>query len=264
DRVTASRWTWRPMLPKLTRFSTVEIPRRQRSRTECRADRRNPKSTPTSLDRRGMTQIISRMMKKTFLVLLMALLAGGCFNRDRQPLYAESQEVDPIRVPEGLSSPSTRPTFAVPGHSLPELAAQGDEEKPPRVQPSTQAERSRAQIRFGETGLYLEVRDDTESVWERLGSVLDGDGMLVREADDDVNRYRFDFRHDPIRVERTGLARLAFWRGEEVTDYSGTYLVEVRSGDGRFTQVALLDANGDILDMEQAEFVLAELRERLG
>lgn len=211
-----------------------------------------------------MNRISSRMMNKTLFLLLIGLLASGCFNRDSQPLYVDSEEVAPLKVPSDLSSPKPRPTYAVPGHSLPELAAQGDEEKPPRVQPSTQAERSRAQIRFGETGLYLEVRDDTESVRDRLKMALNGDGMDVRKADASANGYRFEFRHEPIRTERTGLARLAFWRDEEVTDYSGTYRVEVRDGNGRFTRVALLDDNGGILDMEQAEFVLAELRERLG
>lgn len=211
-----------------------------------------------------MNRIFCRMMNRTFLLLLVALLASGCFNRDRQPLYAESEEVAPLEVPSGLTSPQHRPTFAVPGHSLPELAAQGDEEKPPKVQPSTQAERSRAQIRFGETGLYLEVRDDTESVWKRLNTVLNGDGMVVRNADGSANRYLFEFQHEPIRTERTGLARLAFWRGTEITDYSGTYRVEVKDSDGRFTRVALLDDDGDVLDMERAEYVLAELRERLG
>lgn len=211
-----------------------------------------------------MKRISSRMITKTSFLLLIALLASGCFNRDSQPLYVDSEEVAPLEVPSDLTSPSHRPNYAVPGHSFPELAAQGDEEKPPRVQPSTQAERSRAQIRFGETGLYLEVRDDAESVRGRLKVALNGDGMDVREADVSANRYLFEFRHEPIRTERTGLARLAFWRGEEVIDYSGTYQIEVRDGDGRFTRVALLDDNGGVLDMEQAEFVLAELRERLG
>lgn len=194
------------------------------------------------------------------------LAAAGCgIVRTGEPVYAGSEEVAPIQVPEDLSEPPVRQTFNIPGHSLPELAAQGDEALPPQVQPSSEAERSRSRIKFGATGLYLEVDDQADSVFRRLGYALNRGGMSITEADPGDSRYRFAFRHDPIVHERGIFARaFFFWRSADVTDYSGEYLVEVLPDSDERARVALLDPSGDVLRMERAEFVLARLRERLG
>lgn len=200
----------------------------------------------------------------TFLILAAVLaMLLGCAGRDRQPVYADSEEIDPIEAPPGLDQPQTRTTYEVPGYYLPELAGQGTT-RPPRVQPSTEAERSRSHIRFGPHGLFLEVRDEAESVWRRLGFTLNRSGMRVQEIDESQRRYRIHFSHDPIEIDRVGFSRLAFWRGSEVQDYSGHYRVEVRDREAGLTDVILLDVDGNILDMERAEFVLAHLRDRLG
>ena len=92
---------------------------------------------------------------------LVLLLTAGCgFMRDKEPIYATSEEVPPIEVPEGLDAPDTQASFEIPGYSLPELAAQGDETRPPQVLTSAEAEQARSRIRFGPAGLYLEVDDD--------------------------------------------------------------------------------------------------------
>ncbi|MFU8832225.1 MAG: outer membrane protein assembly factor BamC, partial [Wenzhouxiangella sp.] len=175
----------------------------------------------------------------------------------------ESDEVGAIQVPEGLSEPRIRGTYQVPGTFLPQLAAAGNEARPPRVLTSAEAEASRSHIRFGPTGLYLEVDDEAESVWRRLGFTLNRAGMEVREVDESSRHFEFRLDHDPIYVERGRLARLAFWRSGEVVDYSGNYRVEVHP-DGDATRLALLDTNGGVVDMNRAEYVLAILRERLG
>jgi uncharacterized lipoprotein len=200
---------------------------------------------------------------RILMLLLAAMLTSGCFNRDRQPIYVDSEEVKAIEVPAGLSEPSTRPTYQIPGYSLPQLAASGDEARPPRVLPSAEAEASRSHIRFGPTGLFLSVEDEPDSVWRRLSFSLNRSGMSVRQVDEPNRRYHVRFDHDPIEIDRTGLSRLAFWRSNRTEDFSGNYRVEVHP-DGSNTRVALLDGDGEVVDMERAEYVLAVLRERLG
>lgn len=197
--------------------------------------------------------------------LTSVLLLGGCFNSERDPVYVSSEEVDPIEAPPGLDDPRTRDIYEVPGYSLPQLAAQGSQERPPEVQPSSVAEQSRSQIRFGPTGLYLAVEDVPGSVWRRLGFSLNRGGMQVKRVDEDERRYVFSFSHEPIRAEEGLFGRLAFWSRPENIDYSGSYVArvapEAREG---VTRVELLDEDGSVIEMERAEFVLARLRERLG
>jgi len=199
--------------------------------------------------------------------LLLAGIAAGCsFNGNREPIYAASEEIPPIRVPEGLSAPETRATFEIPGYSLPELAARGDETRPPRVLTSAEAEQARSRIRFGPTGLYLEVDDEAASVWRRLGFALNRGDMEVDRVLDDQRRYRVQFDHDPILVSEPGWFTkvFLFWKSPEYMNYSGTYLFEVQRETSDTTRVAILDENGNVLAMERAEFVLARLQERLG
>jgi hypothetical protein len=82
----------------------------------------------------------------------------------------------------------------VPGYFLPELAAQGTKPARRGCSPAPRPSASRSHIRFGSTGLFLEVQDEPDSVWRRLGFTLNRDGMSVQEIDDSQRRYRFRFR----------------------------------------------------------------------
>lgn len=204
-----------------------------------------------------------------FILMPTALLTlAACSSRGSQPIYVASEEVKPIEAPSGLDQPEVRNTYEVPGYSLPELAAQGNQEVPPEVQSSSVAEQSRSQIRFGPTGLYLAVQDQPESVWQSLRDLLDQDGMQLQQIDERQRRYRFQFSHEPIRPETGFFDWLTFWSRPETIDYSGEYVAHVVSEESRSrnetTRVELLDADGNVIDMDRAEFVLARLREQLG
>lgn len=204
---------------------------------------------------------------KVVSILLAAGMATGCiFNSNEEPIYAASEEVPPLRVPEGLSTPETKATFEIPGYSLPELAARGDETRPPRVLTSAEAENARSRIKFGPTGLYLEVDDEAASVWRRLGFALNRDDMSIDRILDDERRYRVRFSHDPILASERGWFKkiFLFWKSPDYINFSGTYLFEVQRETTGTTRVAILDENGNVLAMERAEFVLARLQERLG
>ena len=199
--------------------------------------------------------------------LLVIGIAAGCgFNSNKEPLYATSEEVPPLRVPEGLSAPKTQATFDIPGYSLPELAADGDVTKPPQVPTSGEAEKSRSRVRFGATGLYLEVDDRAASVWRRLGFALNRGDMAIEKVLDGERRFKVSFSHDPIDTSDRGLISsvFLFWKAPDYLDYSGTYLFEVQRETSDTTRVAILDQEGNVLQMGRAEFVLNRLRERLG
>ncbi|MEN1727342.1 MAG: hypothetical protein AAGJ52_02770 [Pseudomonadota bacterium] len=204
-----------------------------------------------------------RVSFQVTLMALASLMMNGCFNRDRQPIYVQSEEVPEIQVPDDLSLPPVQRTYDIPGVFLPELAGAGNEARPPVVMSSAEAEASRSHIRFGPTGLYLEVEDEVSSVWRRLGFTLNRGGMTVRDVVEADRRYDFDFTHDPIQMERSGMSRLFFWQSGNFMDYSGAFQVRL-DAEGNNTRVLLLNRDGNVVGMDQAEFVLAVLRERLG
>lgn len=200
-------------------------------------------------------------------VLFATIQLTGCgWLRSDQPVYVSSEELPPIEVPEDLSDLEVRSVFEIPGFAVPQLAAQGDEAMPPRVPTSAEAEVANSRIRFGATGLYLEVDDEAASVWRRLGFALNRGELSVQQVMQDQRRYRFELAHEPIVLEDRGWfsRTVFFWRSPEVIDYSGTYLLEVQPESSERTRVAVLDENGEIVRMERAEFILTRLRQRLG
>ena len=202
-------------------------------------------------------------LAKAMGIMLIVSLLVACGGRN-QLIYVDSEEIEPLRVPEHLDTPETRLTYDVPGFFLPELATRSDQGRPPRVQSSAEAEASRSQILFGSQGLFLEVQDGHDSVWRRLGFSLNRAGMRIREYDETAQQYQFHLDHAGILLQRRGLERVAFWRSEEVIDYSGEFVAEiVPIGEAR-TRVNLRNADGSLVDMDQAEYVLGLLRERLG
>ncbi|NKI35453.1 hypothetical protein HFP89_09760 [Wenzhouxiangella sp. XN79A] len=194
------------------------------------------------------------------------MLLAGCFLRPERPAYVTSEELAPIEVPEGLDRPETRPVFEIPGYSLPELAAQGDESIPPQVLTSVEAEQARSRVKFGPTGLYLEVDDEAASVWRRLGFALNRGEMAIDATLPEQRRYRVEFRHDPILVPKSGFFQrvLMFWSAPDFIDFSGAYQFEIQPESSTTTRIAIFDGDGDVVPMERAEFVLSRLQQRLG
>ena len=194
------------------------------------------------------------------------MLLTGCFLSPDRPAYVTSEELSPIEVPDGLDRPEVRPVFEIPGYSLPELAAQGDESIPPQVLTSAEAEQARSRVKFGPTGLYLEVDDEAASVWRRLGFALNRGEMAIEATLPDQRRYRVDFEHDPILVPKRGFVErvFLFWTAPEFIDFSGVYQFEIQPQSTATTRVQILDQEGGVVPMERAEFVLSRLQQRLG
>lgn len=205
--------------------------------------------------------------RRALLAMLAATVLVGCgvFQRD-EPAYLDSKELPALEAPPGLSQPETDPVFEIAGYSLPSLAAQGDESLPPRVPTSEEAEQSRSRVRFGPTGLYLEVDDEAAAVWRRLGFALDRGDMSIDQVSVEDRQFSVRFSHEPILAsERSWFTKIfLFWKSEEWIDYSGTYLFEVQRETGATTRVAVFSLEGSVLPMQQAEFVLNRLRQRLG
>jgi len=197
--------------------------------------------------------------------MLAAALLSGCFGKSREPIYKASDEIDEIEVPADLSQPQVGVVYNVPGYSLPELAATGNEMLPPTVQPSEVAEHSRSQIRFGRSGLYLAIQDEPDSVWRRLGFALNRGDMRLESSNEDGFEYVFHLDHEPVESEKSGFSRLFFWRKAELINYSGRYRIVVgKESEGGVTAVELLGESGGVLDFDRAEYILAGLRDRLG
>jgi len=199
------------------------------------------------------------------LALIVSWALTGCAGTN-EPLYLDAEEVSDLEVPDTLDRPTTRPDYEVPGYYLPQLAASRDMGRPPQVQSSVDAEASNAQIRFGERGLHLEVEAPAEQVMVDLGEVLNNQqvGLTVVQKDDQTQQFDFRYRHDAIVIPKSGLGRLLFWRTPEVIDHSGEYQVKVVAIGSARARVELVGAQGQLLDLDRAEHILAILRRRLG
>ncbi len=211
-----------------------------------------------------LNDFVCRMPSCALALIVLAL--SGCAAGDRMPIYIQGEEVADLKVPESLDEPRTRQDYEVPGYYLPELAASGDAGRPPQVQTSAEAEASMAHIRFGAKGLHLEVEADQASVAEELAYILDHEevGLILRAVDVSEHRFEFAYRHQSYVVPKSGFSRLAIWREPEVVDYTGQFVVDVVAIGQDRCRIELLRGDGGIVGMEQAEHILAMLRDALG
>jgi len=201
--------------------------------------------------------------------VVFALLLAGCGGSEERPIYAESPETQPIRVPPGLDQPETEAALRIPGDSAPELAGLREGATPPQVLPSAEADNTSSSVRYGvEMGaLYLRVDDRPASVWHRLGFTLDRRDMTLQRSDESAQTYEFSYTQ-PSRAEGEGgfWDTILFWRGSDSEDYSGVYRVRLRPDNDQpeATRVYLFRGDGSAAAPAAADHLLGVIRQRLG
>jgi len=205
---------------------------------------------------------MSKLPLKSPILLLFALLLSACsWFKDKPPEYMASREAEPLRVPEGYDLP--RQPSPVLITTPPMRMPSGDELSPgpPRVTSTGGSGDSNAWLAWSAEGVYLKVRDTSESVERRLGFAIERAGMQ-RLGETDNGAYRFQYVH--VRPDdRSWWEKLMFWRGVDGPNYSGIYRSNV-VGDGEDARVYLLFDSGEQATTNAAEHVLGLFMERLG
>ena len=186
----------------------------------------------------------------------------GLFGKkdEKQPLYYAAEEAPPLKIPEGMSRP-TSPTaliIAIPSAPLPKNEIPTN---PPRVASQSSGEKSTFTIRWGTEGGYLLVDDTQASVMRRLGFVIKRSGMSMSETASD-NGYNVEYWHSTKDPDEGFFSKMAFWR-DDPPNYSGSYQV-LTSADGEKTRVYIKNSDGSEPDQNATEHLLTIIGERLG
>ncbi|MEJ2385169.1 MAG: hypothetical protein P8Y54_12365 [Xanthomonadales bacterium] len=203
------------------------------------------------------------VFKRTTVFLLLGLLLAvvtACSRGQKKPEYYDARETEPLVMPEGLSTPDRSRALIIdmPPLPPPEMAM---ETRPPRISSTTSGIDANSRLNWSAEGLYLMVEDSPESAHRRLGLVIERAGM-ERIREDEQGVYRFDYYQE--FKDRDGFfSGLAFWRRNNVEDYSGAYQAFVRP-DGENARVYIKYADGTDCEADAAEHLLEVIRKRLG
>jgi len=194
------------------------------------------------------------------LMVLVSLLLAACSSNDKKPQYYNAVETPSLKIPEGLSQPTSSSALVIQAPYSPPPATRMPE-MPPRISNTTSGLKDNSRLNWSAEGLFLLVKDTPESTHRRLGIVLKNGGMKkIRE--DDKGVYRFDYYQ--VFAEKDGFfKKMAFWNENEVEDYSGAYQVFTQP-DGENTRVYIKYADGTDCEPDAAEHVLAVLSARMG
>lgn len=126
-----------------------------------------------------------------------------------------------------------------------------------------QPQEKRGNLRTTESGhLVLDLPDDGERVWSQVDYVIDQIGFTVLERNPENLSFRIRYlTDDQVPKERTGLAKLAFWKDDQtLPEGADIYRVDVsRSGTGSTLRV--VDGNGE--PSETADTILELLRDKI-
>jgi hypothetical protein len=204
-------------------------------------------------------------MMKTFyriaLALILTTVAAGCsLFGNNEPEYLASVEHAPLKVPEGLSSPTGSSPVLIGQPKMRMPAGDELEPMPPRVVSTAGKQDTNAYMAWSAEGAYLMVKDTPESVARRLRFAIENSGMEMLQAGDSGS-HRFHYTQ-PQPEQEGFFSNLAFWR-ETTVNYSGTFMTSLRP-DGENTRVYLLFGNGEPVDTAGTEHILGIFMERLG
>lgn len=205
------------------------------------------------------------MRLRTFPLLVTVaalLLLAGCAGGDtRTREYYSAVETKPLDIPEGLARPTSSSALVINVPRMP-LSPMATESKPPRISSTTSGLDSNSRFKWSAQGLYLLVDDSPESVQRRLQLVIERAGMQ-RIRVDEKGVYRFDYYQTFGGEEAGFLSRMAFWKRDDVEDYSGAYQTYVEP-DGEQARVYIKYADGTECEPDAAEHILDVVRARLG
>ncbi len=118
----------------------------------------------------------------------------------------------------------------------------------------------RAQLLTAENAKYLELRDQFDRAWNRVGLALDRVGFTVEDRDRAQGIYFVRYNDPDVNAKRSGLGRLAFWRDDEVAEQE--YHIRV-IGAGEGSEVRVQDSRGANLTSSTAARILAILQDEL-
>lgn len=212
---------------------------------------------------RARPAAIRLMLVVLVAVMAMSVASCGMFGKkkEKQPTYYAAKEVPALTIPDGLNRPSNATALMIqtPPAPLPEQQLQP---MPPRVTSQSSSKNENASVRWGSSGIYLQVADAEDSVIRRLSLAAKRSGFNYRTQSSGkglVVQYVHVQTKDP---DEGFFSKLAFWR-DDGPDYSGEYLITTEA-DGENTRIYLKNADGSDADQNAAEFLLMKLEERLG
>lgn len=189
----------------------------------------------------------------TLSILMVAVLSGCSMFGNGEPEYLAAEEVQPLKIPEGMDKPKgLRPVvISVPPLRMPI----GDELEPmpPRVVSTAGKKDAYAYMAWSADGVYLLVKDNPEIVAGKLASVIDKEGMVMLQSGDEKGAHKFHYEQ-PDLTDEGFFSHMAFWRNDPL-NFSGIFMTQLRP-DGDDTRVYLRFGDGGRVDTQGAEHVL--------
>jgi len=195
-----------------------------------------------------------------FLMTIVVLNLGACSSGNKKPGYYEEVETPALEIPEGLDRPDLSSALVIqtPYMPAPSMILR---DVPPRISSTTSGIDANSRLSWSSQGLYLLVEDSPESVYRRLGLVIERSGMQ-RVRIDEKGIYRFDY-YQQFDDDQSFFRKMAFWSRDLAEDYSGAYQTFTQP-EGENTRVYIKYADGTDCEPDAAEHVLAVLGARMG
>lgn len=141
----------------------------------------------------------------------------------------------------------------------------GVQEAKAKTEVATAPTAERAKLVRGADGIpHLELDDDLDRAWRRVGLALDRVGFTVEDRDRSQGMY-FVRYVNPADEEKSSpglLSKLKFWGGDDKIANAAQYRIEV-TGDGAGSTVIVLNKDGRAERSESAGRIVALLYEQL-
>lgn len=201
-----------------------------------------------------MTALTRLFTRSTVIALVLSPVLGGCsMFGNKEPEYLASEEVAPLKIPEGLDKPrGLRPVLiSVPSMRMP--AGDELEPRPPRVVSTAGKKASYAYMAWSAEGVYLLVKAKPDVVSTQLAGVISQEDMEMLQQNDATGAHKFHYEQKVVD-DRGFFSHMAFWQDNPL-NFSGIFMPQLLP-DGDNTRVYLRFGDGGQVDTLGAEHVL--------
>ena len=120
-----------------------------------------------------------------------------------------------------------------------------------------------AQLDTSSGGSTLDLQEPFDSAWLRVGLALDRTNFTVDNRDRQKGIYYVRYADSTQELKRDGLFGKLFYSNDSAKKQGPEFMVNVRSRGDQLTQIAVLDANGQLDTSKDAQHIVSLLHAQL-
>lgn len=197
-------------------------------------------------------------MKKTILLIVVALLLNGCRYINTEEKYGEAKVSPELTIPEGVDTPNTNSSLSVPKVNDQSASDVPDRTPPDMPLRTKQTDDGKLRIENRNGFALLTVESSKDDVWAKMQSI-DVENWEISNTSVETCSILLAYTDiDAKEREEAGIFKRMITREDKYTDYSGIHKL-VCTEKGSVVEVVFSKQDGTVAKSFLADNIMNKL-----